>query len=76
MNAGEACKLLRDHTISEYFITPDEVMHIIIEVNCKVLVVTFSYINDFSGRMSLFNIPRSRTAINPSSCSYIPKIFL
>lgn len=37
MNAGEACKLLRDHTISEYFIIPDEVVHIIREVNCKII---------------------------------------
>jgi hypothetical protein len=35
INAGEACTLLRDHTISEYYIIPNEVVHIIREINCK-----------------------------------------
>ena len=35
MNAGETVRFLRDHTISELFIIPDEVVHIIREVNCK-----------------------------------------
>ena len=36
MNAGETVRFLRDYTISELFIIPDEVVHIIREVNCKV----------------------------------------
>lgn len=37
MNAGEVCKMFRDHSISELFLTSDEVVHIIREVNCKCL---------------------------------------
>ena len=36
IKAGELLKFLRDHTISELFIIPDEVVTIIREVNCKV----------------------------------------
>jgi len=41
MNAGEVCKLLRNHTISENFIIADEVVHIIREVNCKKFIFMF-----------------------------------
>ncbi|CAI2363143.1 unnamed protein product [Moneuplotes crassus] len=33
MNPGEACRMLRDRTISEHFLIPDEAIHIIREVN-------------------------------------------
>ncbi|CAI2384212.1 unnamed protein product [Moneuplotes crassus] len=33
LNISETCKLLRERTISEYFLTPDEIAHIVREVN-------------------------------------------
>lgn len=38
MNAGEAVIFLRDFTISELFIIPDEVVHMIREVNCNFIL--------------------------------------
>jgi len=77
MNAGETVKFLRDHSISELFIIPDEVVHIIREVNSKDTTVSlFSYYWHTSGRMPLPDIPRFRILDPSSSSPSFPQILL
>ena len=76
MNAGETVRFLRDHSISELFVIPDEVVMIIREVNCKTYSNNFSYSLNSTRRMPLSNIYRIRTIYSATSSTHIKKVFL